>query len=174
MTNDDPAIRSDSRPTDRAGPGPLRRSGRRDRNGRPLLSARAAGSTDSLEVTQVCDRVRGTSPARLVADAASGSVVRVVMTGEVDLDNRAATELRLLQSCAAVRSGDVVICDLDDLTFMDVAGSEVLASLNRELGARGALVVVRGARPTVRLVLQVTGQLGGDTLVLSQIPATTP
>jgi anti-anti-sigma factor len=73
--------------------------------------------------------------------------------GEVDMHT--APELWRSASSALELGGRLVI-DLRDVSFMDSQGVNVLARAAQEVGD-GARLTVRGARPPIRRVLEITG-----------------
>ena len=87
----------------------------------------------------------------------AGPVLQLALSGEIDL--RRATELR--KTAEAYERGDVpsVHVDLSAVTFLDSIGLAFLARLARTATARGGEVVVSGAQPIVRRVLEVSGLL---------------
>ena len=79
------------------------------------------------------------------------TVIRV--RGEVDMH----TAPELWRSAASVlEPGRRVVIDVRDVAFMDSQGVKVLAKAVTEVGETGR-VTVRGARATVRRVIEITG-----------------
>ncbi|HYN95708.1 MAG TPA: STAS domain-containing protein [Pilimelia sp.] len=87
-------------------------------------------------------------------------VVRVCVTGEVDLAT--ATQLRtaLTDELSLSPAPRRVEVDVDGVPFMDSAGINVLAKALTEAADLGIELVLTRPRPGVRRVLEVTGLLG--------------
>lgn len=79
----------------------------------------------------------------------------IAVRGELDL----ATAERLAEAAdqAFGRGQFPMLIDLSETSFMDSAGVAVLVGLYRQLGQVKEALVVRGARPAVRRVLDLTG-----------------
>ena len=77
----------------------------------------------------------------------SGQSLAVSLSGELDLGT-ASDLLELVESL----SGCWVTIDLEELSFVDVAGMSALSQAIDHLVAGGARVCVRGARASVRRV----------------------
>ena len=92
-----------------------------------------------------------------IVQATSGSDKTVVirLRGELDVTVRATLE-ELLALLPGARPGRLVI-DLADVSFMDCGTAAVVFAAAREALPHGRKPVIRGARPSVRRLLQITG-----------------
>jgi anti-anti-sigma factor len=107
--------------------------------------------------------VRDHGAAVSLRHGASGPVVALM--GEVDLANVAEIGEVLRRSVPATGEQDVVLLDLAGVTFMDMAGSESVASLCTYLRERGTALVIRDARPMIRQILYLRGLNRDATLI---------
>lgn len=90
-----------------------------------------------------------------VQGAEEGPVVHVHVRGEVDL--LVADRVR---SLLAATTAPIVVVDLSQLSFMDVAGLRALCSAKRDAGRRGIRLRLVGASGIVRRVFEVCGLAG--------------
>jgi anti-anti-sigma factor len=88
-----------------------------------------------------------------VLPAPAPRAARVRASGELDL----ATAPRLQAKLEALLAGGCSDLDLDleDVTFCDVAGLNMLLRVHAAAVAAGGLLVVRGSCPPLRLMLRV-------------------
>jgi anti-sigma B factor antagonist len=77
-------------------------------------------------------------------------VIEVV--GELDV----ATSPILHDVLAAIETGSIVL-DLSEVTFIDSSGLKVLVKTHTRTEGRGAELILRGARSSVRSVITATG-----------------
>ena len=106
----------------------------------------------------------------------SGGTVVIGVHGELDADTAAQ-----LSACAAaaVESSDDDVCfALDQVTFMDCAGTRVLVSTDQALGALGRTLYLDHPADCVRRLLELSGldghfalRLAADAGHLSTTPA---
>lgn len=103
--------------------------------------------------------------ARVVSDGARPTVV---VHGEIDLSNvdqfAAAVD-------AALGTGSSLELDLENTTFMDSTGLEVLVAAHIRLGQIPEAIVLRDPSPALRRLLQVSGV---DRLVTVRPPEARP
>jgi anti-sigma B factor antagonist len=94
----------------------------------------------------------------------SGSLVTVVLTGEIDVATSAAVEAAVAGSVAA-EGVTAVEVDLSDVDFLDSSGISALLMGRRNAEERQLAFRVMGARGVTRRVLEMTGvwaHLSGD------------
>ena len=104
-------------------------------------------------------------PRPRLADAPSFSVqvvvvddgADVVVGGELDLATAPDLADALTTVLRALDPASRVAVDLGGTTFVDSSGLAVLVAAHRAATARGQRVVLSGAQPQVRRVLEVTG-----------------
>lgn len=89
-----------------------------------------------------------------------GPVPLLRLAGELDRDSAPAVEAVLRSALSADRPSDLRV-DVAGVRFVDVEGVRVLARVHRAAAARGAGVVLVGARP---LLLEVAGMVAPDLL----------
>jgi anti-anti-sigma factor len=87
-------------------------------------------------------------------DAASGTVV-LELAGELDL--AVAGRLHELVDEAAVEAPRLVVIDVTEVAFMDSSVLREFLRAHRSVSEAGGLLVVAGAQPTVRRLLELTG-----------------
>jgi anti-anti-sigma factor len=92
------------------------------------------------------------------------------LRGEIDI--AAVTRLRPTMLALADAGRPLVVVDLSDVTFMDVAGVGLLASLWNRQHAHGGSVHLRQVPAQVTRVLQLTGLAG--LLPVEPAPAPRP
>lgn len=99
-----------------------------------------------------------------------GRRARLVVRGEVDIANADVLEEQLLAAEAV--SGDELIVDLSDVTFMDVAGARVLVQAAAAAAEGSRQIRVEPSRPVGRL-LSVLGaeRLAGLVVVETAVAA---
>ena len=78
----------------------------------------------------------------------------VRVRGEVDLCNAPGFGTRLHE--AAARTGNVLVVDLSDLSFLDCSGLAALAGTRETLRAQGRALVLRGAHGVVRRAIEMS------------------
>lgn len=77
------------------------------------------------------------------------------LCGELDLCSE--DRLRRAVDGALAQSPRILLADLAGLCFADCAGLRVLLQAHRRQAAAGNLLLVRGARPPVLRLMQLTG-----------------
>jgi anti-sigma B factor antagonist len=86
---------------------------------------------------------------RCLLDQSSGSVVRVVVTGELDLVTAAALERALHHAHAG---GRLIVLDLGGVSFCDSTGLHLIVRANQRARDEGRrLVIVCGSKQVQRL-----------------------
>lgn len=80
----------------------------------------------------------------------------VVVEAVLDDESAATLRTRLLELCGTGVAGDVEL-DLSGLHFVNSTGIGVLVAAAHRLRGEGRRLVVTGARPAIRSVLEVTG-----------------
>lgn len=87
--------------------------------------------------------------------AVEGSVARVILRGELDLDRAGALaeELTALTNQGAT----AVTVDASGLNFIDSSGLRALLSAREQLDAAGATLQLTAMSPAVERVLEMTG-----------------
>lgn len=94
--------------------------------------------------------------APLSVDAAvEGSVARVTLRGELDLDRAAALAEQL--SGLTTQGATAVDIDASGLNFIDSSGLRALLSAREQLDAAGASLRLTSISPAVERVLEMTG-----------------
>ena len=83
------------------------------------------------------------------------NTVEIRLSGEIDFAN--ADELRTQLSWALGQLPTGVALDLQDLDYLDSAGIGEIMRAQRLLGARGLVLSVRGANPTIRNLFEIMG-----------------
>jgi anti-anti-sigma factor len=83
-----------------------------------------------------------------------GRFVVVVPHGEIDMST--AEELRRALLAAYWSGAASIVVDLEDVSFLDCAGLSTLVATRAMLGP-GRSMIVRGARPSVRKIFDITG-----------------
>lgn len=89
----------------------------------------------------------------------SGGACRIAVSGEMTIYSAAELKSRLL---AAVAGSQSVECDLTEVSEFDSAGVQLLALLQRQVGA-GSSVSIIGASETVRELLDLY-RLSGELI----------
>jgi anti-anti-sigma factor len=91
---------------------------------------------------------------RCVQSAEPGGVMRIVVTGELDI----ATCARLYAALSRPADGTVlVILDLSEVTFIDGAGLGVILQANGRLGKADCRFVISPSSRAVQRLFQITG-----------------
>ena len=85
-----------------------------------------------------------------------GSVLTVVVTGEVDLSSSPAVESAISDAVAADGVTSIEV-DLSEVRFLDSSGIRLLLKGRRSADARGRTYRVTGANGIARQVLELTG-----------------
>ena len=85
----------------------------------------------------------------------NGTVI-VLVRGEIDL----ATAPELAHALDDFGEEQSVVVDIAEVSSLDARGISVVVDHDRRLRARGHRIVLRGASPLVRRVLEITGDLG--------------
>lgn len=98
--------------------------------------------------------ISGSPPFGLLAGR-PGRSYPIALAGEIDSENAAAVQRSLGRACGRAGAGDIVLLDLAELAFMDVAGGRALGAIGAKLALRDAALVTFDSRPPVRLVLEV-------------------
>ncbi len=93
----------------------------------------------------------------------SGGACRIAVSGEMTIYSAAELKSKLL---AAVAGSQSVECDLTEVSEFDSAGVQLLALLQRQVGAKGRLSIT-GASETVRELLDLY-RLSGE--LIAQAP----
>lgn len=90
-----------------------------------------------------------------VSAVVDGTVGRVTLTGELDLDGAGAVgeELLRLPDGGATE----VVVDASGLTFLDSSGLRALLSAREQLESAGATLRLESVSPAVERVLEMTG-----------------
>jgi anti-sigma B factor antagonist len=94
----------------------------------------------------------------------SGSLLRVVLSGEIDIATSPAVEAAVAAAVGAEGVAAVEV-DLSDVDFLDSSGISALLKVRRSAGERQVAFRVTGARGVTRRVLEMTGvwaHLSGD------------
>ncbi|MEU2336405.1 STAS domain-containing protein [Streptomyces sp. NPDC006654] len=89
----------------------------------------------------------------------SDSPGRIVLTVAGELDFTARSQAAPAVGALVLAGRDLVV-DLTQVTFMDVGGLGMLLRLGERVAAGGGAMVLRGLRPEVRRVLELTGTDG--------------
>jgi anti-anti-sigma factor len=112
-------------------------------------------------------------PPRLerAADAPPGTVV-LELTGELDL--AVSSQLRELVDQATAEGPARVVLDVTEVAFMDSSVLREFLRGQREVAEAGGRLVVAGAQPTVRRLLELTGTSELFTLAASRAAALDP
>ncbi|HWJ60905.1 MAG TPA: STAS domain-containing protein [Acidimicrobiales bacterium] len=92
----------------------------------------------------------------LQIDVASGPQTTLTLAGEVDPGTAPELQDRLAQLAGDAAISSVVI-DLGQITFLDSSGVRAVIAGSEALRSGGAELILRGANPNVRRVLEVTG-----------------
>ena len=92
----------------------------------------------------------------------SGGACRIAVSGEMTIYSAAELKSRLL---AAVAGSQAVECDLTEVSDFDSAGVQLLALLQRQVGAGGS-VSITGASETVRELLDLY-RLSGELIAIA-------
>lgn len=91
---------------------------------------------------------------RCMRDPAEATATRVILTGELSL----ATADRARDAILSTqRDAPVVICDLAEVTFIDISGMCVLVDLAARAHHRGGLLAIVNPPPIVSSFLRVLG-----------------
>jgi anti-sigma B factor antagonist len=90
------------------------------------------------------------------AGAGSDAVVRVVLSGDLDMAS-AGAPVELAHSVMGGREVRRVVVDLASVRFVDSSGLGGLVQLSNYARSRGAEVVLSGASARVRAVLALAG-----------------
>jgi anti-sigma B factor antagonist len=103
-----------------------------------------------------------------ISSAAAAGVVRVAVTGEIDMATSQALATALRE---AVRTEDAkeVEVDLSGVTFMDSSGIRALVMSQGYATEHGVTLYATNPHPHVRRVLEITGLL---TLLTEPAPGT--
>lgn len=80
----------------------------------------------------------------------------VGLGGELDVSTAPQLHEVLLDAVSQQPSGPIIL-DLSALTFVDSTGLSLLVSTHKRMNGVGRALVLRGAQPTVRRLLEVTG-----------------
>lgn len=83
-----------------------------------------------------------------------GSGFELVVAAEGELDALTAPQLR--EALSAVAGNVPVVIDLQGITFIDSSGLSVLVGAAKRYAEAGCHLLVRGARPSVYRVLEMT------------------
>ncbi|MEU2776245.1 STAS domain-containing protein [Streptomyces sp. NPDC007162] len=89
----------------------------------------------------------------------SDSPGRIVLTVAGELDFTARSQAAPVIGPLALTGRDLVV-DLTRVTFMDAGGLGMLLRLHERVAAGGGAMELRGLRPEVRRVLELTGTDG--------------
>ena len=89
-----------------------------------------------------------------VPDTGSGTVV-LELAGELDL--AVGPRLRTLVDEATAERPPLVVIDVEEVAFMDSSVLREFLRAHREVSGAGGRLVVAGAQPTVRRLLELTG-----------------
>jgi anti-sigma B factor antagonist len=89
-----------------------------------------------------------------VAGPGDGVVV-LDLAGELDL--AVSARFRELVDSVAADSPSLVVADLEEVGFMDSTMLRELLRAHREVGGAGGRLVLAGAQPSVRRLLELTG-----------------
>ena len=103
----------------------------------------------------VADSSSWPSPTLTASTETRERVTRLAINGE--LDYATAPTLSNLLTVAEERSGEAVILDLRDVTFLDCAALHVIQEAHQRAQRNGHILVLIGGRPTVRRVFVLTG-----------------
>jgi len=95
-------------------------------------------------------------PPLRIREAAAGEDWIVAPIGDLDMASAQELGARLTEA-ARERPEGLLIVDLGGLEFMDSAGLRVLLSAARSSTNGGSRLRLRGARPSVRRVFEVSG-----------------
>ena len=86
----------------------------------------------------------------------SGSTVRLVVSGELDLASAPLLD-RALSAATDEVLADTVILDIERVSFMDSTGLRCLLTAHARAGDRGRVLVVVNRNEEVRRLFQLTG-----------------
>ncbi len=75
-----------------------------------------------------------------------------------DIDHHAARELRmLLENLISVSDPEVLIIDLEQVSFMDSSGIGLLIGRQRSLSGSGGTLIIKNAAPHIAAVIKMSG-----------------
>ena len=95
-------------------------------------------------------------PPLRIREAAAGEDWIVVPVGDLDMASADELDARLTDAARDHPEG-LLIVDLGELEFMDSAGLRVLLTAARTASNGGTRLRLRGARPSVQRVFEVSG-----------------
>ena len=95
-------------------------------------------------------------PPLLIREAAAGEDWIVAPSGDLDMASADELDARLTDAARDHPEG-ILIVDLGELAFMDSAGLRVLLTAARAASNGGTGLRLRGARPSVQRVFEVSG-----------------
>jgi anti-anti-sigma factor len=98
------------------------------------------------------------APLNIESSVSSPAMLRVAVTGEIDLANAAALRERLLRVLYQHRP-DLLDVNLAGVTFMDCTGVAVLVGVRNAAIQAGCRMHITDPQPIVSRVLQLTGLL---------------
>jgi anti-sigma B factor antagonist len=87
------------------------------------------------------------------------SVVRLRITGELDMATAGEVEERVVGALTGAPTPERVVLDLAGLTFCDSSGIDVLLTVRSAAERAGVDLRVTGAHGMVRRTLEITGVL---------------
>jgi anti-sigma B factor antagonist len=133
------------------------------------MSIPGAQEADSA-FTISCRQLEDDEKAALAAAGHSGDGVVIGFSGELDLGTAPVAEAELLRAEA---SQDLIVLDLDELTFIDSTGLRLMIGADRRARERGASFVIVRAGPQARRLLDLSGVAGHLDIVESLAGQTT-
>ena len=112
---------------------------------------------DDLTPASVPRRMSGTDaePPRLQRAPDAGDAVVLELAGELDL--AVSADLRTLVDEAAAQQRGLVVMDVTGVGFMDSSVLREFLRAHRRVADGGGRLVLAGAQPTVRRLLELTG-----------------